>query len=176
MGDGDGQVSDLRGRQWFVANTRPHAERAVVANLARQEFLSFLPLCLKTIRHARQFRTAVAPLFPGYVFVSLDLSRDRWRSVNGTFGVVSLIMGGSLPRAVPAGVVETLQDLLGEDQVIRLDRGLKPGQLVRVLSGPFADQLGVLDRLDGHGRVRILLEMMGSIVPLVSTTDQLVPA
>jgi transcription antitermination factor NusG len=62
---------------------------------------SSLPKRVKTIRHARKLTNVTAPLFPGYIFVQLDLTRDRWRSVNGTFGIASLIMQGERPHAVP---------------------------------------------------------------------------
>ena len=37
---------------------------------------------------ARKLRdTPLNPLFPGYIFIVIDLSKQRWRSINGTFGV-----------------------------------------------------------------------------------------
>ena len=63
----------------------------------------------KTIRHARQLRTVQAPLFPGYLFVILDLERDRWLSVRSTFGVSRLITTqDGRPIPVPGGIVESL--------------------------------------------------------------------
>jgi transcriptional antiterminator RfaH len=147
-----------------------------LANLLRQGFASFLPQRLKTIRHARQFRTVMAPLFPGYLFVSLDLTRDRWRSVNGTMGVVSLVMSGGEPRPVPRGVVEALVELSHDAGVVRFDHDLQVGQRIKMIAGPFADQLGTLDRLDDQGRVRVLLDMMGSVVPVAALAAQLAPA
>jgi transcription antitermination factor NusG len=44
---------------------------------------------------------------------------------------------------------------------------LRVGQVVRVLAGPFVGVLGVLERLDGKGRVRLLLNIMGGQTPLM---------
>jgi transcription elongation factor/antiterminator RfaH len=162
--------------RWYAVNLRPQAERVALANLQRQGFTPFLPQRLKTIRHARQFRTVMAPLFPGYLFVSLDLTRDRWRSVNGTMGVVSLVMSGGEPRPVPRGVVEALVELSRDAGVVRFDHDLQVGQRIKMIAGPFADQLGTLDRLDDQGRVRVLLDMMGSVVPVAALAAQLAPA
>ena len=161
---------------WFAVNIRPHCERIAVANLERQGFRSFLPVHLKTARHARLFRTTVAPLFPGYLFVSLDLAWDRWRAVNSTYGVTSLVMGGDQPTRVPPGIVESLMALSVEKGVARLGRGLNLGQRVKLLAGPFADFVGTLERLDDRGRVRVLLEMMGTYVPVTSTSDRVMLA
>lgn len=171
-----GEKITLQTLSWFAVNIRPQSERIAVVNLERQGFRSFLPVRLKTVRHARQFRTVVAPLFPGYLFVSLDLTRDRWRAVKSTYGVTGLVMAGDQPARVPPGIVEALMVLSLEKGVVCLDRGLRLGQRVKLLAGPFADLIGTLERLDDQGRVHILLEMMGAYVPVASTSEQLIPA
>jgi transcriptional antiterminator RfaH len=99
------------------------------------------------------------------MFVILNLGRDRWRSINGTFGVASLIMAGETPQAVPVGIVEQLLDYADDQGLVRFDRDLRKGQSVRVTSGPFANAIGCLERLDASGRVRVLLDIMGGKVP-----------
>jgi transcriptional antiterminator RfaH len=116
----------------------------------------------KTIRHARRFRTIKAPFFPRYLFVSLDLQRDRWRSVNGTYGVSALLMGGDLPKPVPEGIVERLLEYQDGSGAVAVGSALRPGQQVRVLSGPFAEMIGQLVRVDDVHRVQVLLELMGT--------------
>jgi transcriptional antiterminator RfaH len=120
-------------------------------------------------------RTVLAPLFPGYIFLILDLSRDRWRAVNSTFGVASLVMGTEHPMPVPYGVVEGL--LTSENYgVVRLDKDLEVGQKLRILSGPFADALCRLVHLDDRGRVRVLLELMGTEVTAQLDRSYVAPA
>jgi transcription antitermination factor NusG len=140
----------------FRAQTQP----------AARGFRSFLPLHRKTARHARTRRMVSAPFFPGYLFLVLDLSRDRWRSVNGTFGVARLVMGKEFPVAVPPGVVESLGAACTADGHQRLGELLGLGDRVRVLSGPFADWVGELTRIDGAARVVVLLRLLGGNVPV----------
>jgi transcriptional antiterminator RfaH len=47
---------------------------------------------------------------------------------------------------------------------------------VKILTGPFADFVGTLEWLDGQGRVKVLLDMMGGKVPLMSHARDLMPA
>jgi transcriptional antiterminator RfaH len=168
--------ADTSGCRWFAVNVRPRAERIAVANLERQGFRHFLPQQHKTIRHARQFRSVLAPLFPGYLFVALDLGRERWRAINGTFGVVALVRTGDQPQPVPTGIVEALMELSQGDSIVRFERQLEVGQRIKMIAGPFAEQLGTLERLNDQGRVRVLLEMMGTVIPVSATAAQLVPA
>src|SRR5437899_3222650 len=76
--------------RWFLVRTRPKCEQKAEMNLSAQGFRAYLPQIRKTIRHARKLRTVRAPLFPGYLFVVLDLERDRWLSVRSTIGVAHL--------------------------------------------------------------------------------------
>ena len=158
----------LRGdARWYVARSLPRQEARAESQLLAQDFPVFLPRMSKTVRHARKLRTVKSAVFPSYLFVALDLGRDRWRSVNGTYGVASLIMAGDAPRPVPVGVVERLLGYADDDGLLRLDRDLQEGQAVRVVSGPFVNALGCLQRLDAGGRVRVLLDIMGGKIPAV---------
>jgi transcription antitermination factor NusG len=157
----------LRSRErWHVAQTLHHREGLAHLHLQAQGFRSFVPRFRKTIRHARRLREVVAPIFPGYIFVILDTERDRWRSINGTLGVARLLTALKQPLPVPAGVVEALVSAIDSSGLIVLGRDLSPGQSVRIVAGPFAGALGVLERLDGKGRVRVLLNIMGGQAPL----------
>src|SRR6202020_2051925 len=103
----------------------------------------FLPNHRKSIRHARKLSTVDAPYFPRYLFIVLDLMRDRWRSVNGTFGVSSLLMQGGRPQPVPSGVIETLIASADAEGIPQFNPQMTPGQPVRMVAGPFAEQLAV---------------------------------
>ncbi len=148
--------------RWYVAQTIARCEARAEQQLRAQEFRTFLPRVQRTVRHARKLRTVLTPAFPGYVFIRLDPARQRWRAVNGTFGVGRLITASEMPLPVPHGVVETLLDYVDEKGVAHFERDLKIGQAVRVKDGPLAAALGRLVRLDAGGRVRVLLEIMGS--------------
>jgi transcriptional antiterminator RfaH len=145
-------------------------------NLAAQGFRAHLPQIQKTIRHARQLRTVRAPLFPRYMFLILDLGRDRWLSVRSTIGVSSLFTCEDRPVPVPEGVVEALIERTDEANLTLFNSGLVPGQSVRILSGPFVDFVGTLERLDDAGRVQVLLDMMGSAVRVALHRCALAPA
>ncbi len=147
--------------RWYVAHTLPRREMSAQMHLGAQGFRHFLPRRLTTVRHARKLRAIHAPLFPRYLFIILDLERDRWRSVNGTSGVAGLVMAQDRPLAVPCGLVEALISFSDETGALSSRMDMRPGQRVRLVAGPFADTLGVLDSLDDAGRVGVLLDIMG---------------
>jgi transcriptional antiterminator RfaH len=96
--------------------------------------------------------------------------------VHSTFGVSSLYTCEDRPVPVPEGIVETLIANTDEANLALFSSGLMTGQSVRILSGPFADFVGTLERLDVAGRVRVLLEMMGTAVPVALRRSAICPA
>ncbi len=152
--------------RWYAVHAKPSREQLAKEQLKAQEFETFLPSRLKTVTRRRKLTTVVAPFFSRYLFVRLNLTRDRWRSVNGTIGVNSLVMFGDQPQPLPFGVVEAMIASADSTGLVHLEQSLAVGSRVRLLAGPFADQLGILDRVDDSGRVRVLLKIMNSQVPV----------
>jgi hypothetical protein len=116
-----------QGERWYVVFAQPHREFRAHSHLAAQGFRTFLPRYRKTVRHARKLTTVSAPFFQRYFFVALDLSRDQWRAVNGTFGVTCLLTNGICPRRVPDGVVEQLVNIADLDGFLTLGEKLAAG-------------------------------------------------
>ncbi len=166
------------GERGFVVHSLPCRESGAMFHLENQGFRTFLPRLLKTRRHARKLENVLAPFFPRYLFVVLNLGRDRWRSVNGTFGVARLVMEGERPKPVPRGVVETLIEACDDLDVVSFDASGRSwvGGRVQVLAGPFSDQFGVIKRLDDKGRVDVLLEIMGRYTPVNVPSEFVIPA
>ena len=148
--------------EWYVVQTLARAEQRADTNLKRQGFQSYLPQLRCERRHARKREVVPAPLFPGYLFVRLDLSQQRWRSINGTFGVSQLICYGDRPAAAPAGIVEELMTRENEDGLITLEpRRFIKGETLRFVSGTMKDCLGLFEGMAARERVIVLLDLLG---------------
>ena len=161
--------------RWYLVKAIPGRELTAEQQLRNQGFVGFLPKQMKTVRHARRVRVSLSAYFPGYLFVRLDLDRDRWRSVNGTLGVSYLVGRGERPAPIPRGVVESLIEAADDREVIP-GPSLTAGQTVRIGAGVFAEHLAVIERLDEAGRVRVLLEIVGGRVPVELRREFLAPA
>jgi transcriptional antiterminator RfaH len=162
--------------RWYVVHTQPFAEDRAIARLKTQGYHVFCPRLRKAVRHARKSTGKLVPLFPGYLFLRLDIAHDRWRSVNGTRGVVRLLALGDAPQAVPCGVVEDLQSHTDVHDILDRTSSLNAGQSVRIMEGPFADFIGTLQRLDGTDRVQVLIDLLGRSVSTTLRCEALAPA
>jgi transcriptional antiterminator RfaH len=153
--------------RWYVTETHPRAEQRAFQHLARQGFSAYLPCCHKQRRHARRVEAIRAPLFPGYLFVSMDLARARWRAIRSTLGVRSLVCEGDRPLPVPCGIVEEIQARENAEGLITVDEApFRPGEELRVTQGPLRDRTGWFQHALERDRVMILLELLGRRVPL----------
>ncbi len=164
------------GALWYVVHTRARAECQVIYYLEMQDYLVFCPRYSKTVRHARKATNVLVPLFPNYLFVSFDISRDQWRAINGTRGVVRLLMQGETPQPVPSGFVDSLQAQLRADAAGNWTPAFRIGETVRIAGGPFSELLGTLEYSDAAGRVRVLLDLLGRSVTVALRRDAIMPA
>lgn len=161
---------------WFVTETLPRSEFRAFQHLERQRYRCFFPRFRKTRRHARRVDEVLAPLFPGYLFVQFDPARDQWRSINGTYGVKRLVSRPSgEPQPMPAGAMDALFARCRGDIAQSVLADVTPGRQVRLMSGPFAEQLAQIERLDDRGRAWVLLDILGRASSISLPVDCLGP-
>jgi len=149
-------------QSWFVAQTKPNCNQIAVRNLARQGFQSFLPLEERTVRTSAKFVTKMRPLFPGYVFISLDPSSGGWRTINSTYGISRIVCVGNSPRAVPSELVTALMERCDESGKLLPPRVFMPGDQVALLKGPFANFVATVESVAPDQRIWVLLELLGA--------------
>jgi transcriptional antiterminator RfaH len=159
--------------RWYVVQTRPRAEGQAVAHLNRQGFATYLPRYLKRRRHARRVDTVATPLFPRYLFVSVDMQTQRWRSIRSTLGVSQLVCNGDSPAILDDRTVASLKQRENECGFIQLDQRprFQPGEQVRSLDGAFIGSLGLYEGMTDQGRITILLDLLGRKVRVMLDAD-----
>jgi transcriptional antiterminator RfaH len=161
------------GSSWYAVQTHPHSEAKAASHLERQGYTIYLPRYLKRRRHARRIEIVPAPLFPSYLFVTIDMLSQRWRSIQSTIGVSRLVCNGEEPAVLPDAVVNELQDRHDENGFIQL--ALRPkfttGDKIRILEGAFADCFGLYEGVADRERIAILLDLLGRKVRVVLDGD-----
>jgi transcriptional antiterminator RfaH len=150
-------------RRWYLIHTKPAGEREAQRQLQRQDYGTYLPRLLQTVRRRGQPRVQITPLFPRYLFLNLDEGRQSLAPVHSTFGVASVVRFGARFATVPEAIVRQLRER--EDPQTGLHSleppRLTPGTPVRVTAGVFAGLEGVFEREEGAERVVVLLSLLG---------------
>jgi len=130
--------------QWFAVQTRYRFEKKVVALLNHKNCEVYLPL--RTEHHSWSDRQKVVtiPLFPGYVFVRIDRSRESRHAVLQTAGLLGFVTFGATVIPVPTAQIEHLQLLLQKKVLFSLHPFAHIGQRVRIRGGCLHGLEGVL--------------------------------
>lgn len=84
-------------------------------------------------------------------------------------------MRGDRPHPVPRQVVEALIAAADARGILHFGDKLQVGGSVRLMAGPFAEQLAILDHLDDSGRVRVLLDILGRQIAISITANNVLP-
>jgi transcriptional antiterminator RfaH len=144
--------------RWYVIGAKARREQFAQEQLARRSVATFLPRIIEPSRF--DGRSVVAPLFPGYLFVRIDIE-EQYFDVAWTPGVRRFIGFGTLPSPLDDTVVEFLQERTGQEGILRVVPVLRPGELVRITHGPLEGLVGIIESpCSGRGRVRVLMELL----------------
>jgi transcriptional antiterminator RfaH len=150
---------------WYVVYTQQGKEILAAQQLRNQGFDVYLPQYQKLRRHAGRTDIVATALFPRYLFAGLDTDRQRWRSVNGTRGVVGLVMFGDKPIPVPQDVVEEIRSREDETGYVRLNGpAFQRGQTLRIVEGPMTDAQAIFEEQVDGSRAILLVSLLGRLV------------
>ena len=162
-----------RGTTWFLAQFKPNSHNIAERNLTRQGFRTFLPMQEETKRARGKFITQMRPLFPGYLFVALDMLQGGWRAVNSTYGLTRLVSLGKEPTPVPLDLVSQLMLRCDREGKLLPPKLLKPGDQVTLTKGPFADFVAKVESIAPERRVWVLMEIMGTQTRVAVSAEHL---
>jgi transcriptional antiterminator RfaH len=151
-------------KNWHAIYTKPHKERQVDAWLQEKGIETYLPTVRR--RRRRNDRPERVIYFNCYLFARLDLTAIPLSSVAWMPGIRCLVSAGERPIAVPDDVIVYIRNRL--EQIDEIGYGdLRPGDRVRITTGPFRDLEAVFDRpLSAADRVSILLRVLGQLTPI----------
>jgi transcriptional antiterminator RfaH len=145
-------------REWYVIYSKPRKEEQVQLHLGLKGIESFFPRLQLPGRNAA--KRAIAPLFPNYLFVRLDLSSEV-HCVTWSPGVKRIVSCSDTPIPLDESVVSFLRERADAAGIIRAQSRLSTGQQVEISGGPFNGFIGIIENPpNANGRVRVLLKLL----------------
>ncbi len=116
-----------------------------------------------------QKRRSERKLFPGYVFLQMDMDDETWHLVKDVPKVLGFI-GGSSDRPAP------ITDREADNMLQRVQEGadkprpkvlFEPGEVVRVTDGPFNDFSGVVEQVNYEkNKLQVAVQILGRSTPV----------
>jgi transcriptional antiterminator RfaH len=161
---------------WYAVHAKARQERLAVEHLTRQHYQVYLPLIRSPKRRRGKWRDVVEPLFPGYLFIRLDLQLHNTAPIRSTCGVTGLVRFGGEPLPVPTELIERLLGAETDSQgTIRAEHLFQPGDRVEIAAGPLAGLTAIFLAPSGQERAHLLLELLGRANRVVVSQHHLVP-
>jgi len=136
----------------------------------------YLPT-LTSRRRAAERPTTHEPLFPGHLFVRLEIDSGDWLGVRSAPGIGYFLGCGDAPSVLPDDLIEEIRLRADHYGAIRRQLPFRRGDLVVIRQGPFEGLEAVFDGcLSARGRVRVLLEIVERLVPVALDVRQIAKA
>ncbi|WP_029406723.1 transcription termination/antitermination protein NusG [Thiomicrorhabdus sp. Milos-T2] len=114
-------------------------------------------------------RTSERKFFPGYVLVQMDMNEDSWHLVKSVPQVMGFI-GGTSDRPAPISQKEVDRILQRVETSVDKPRPkviYEPGEMVRVVDGPFKDFEAVVEGIDyDKNKLQVSVLIFGRSTPV----------
>lgn len=156
---------------WYILQTNIKCELRAKADLEASGINAYLPMARKEFKHHRNKKwiTREFPVFNRYMFIELDKTYPRWFDVRRANGVESVLGVDGRPMPVDPSSVQEIMDkqAVGAFDIMRKTKSrLKPGQRVKIESGPLTGLYGEVTRESGRKTVHIIAEMLANRIPV----------
>ena len=116
-----------------------------------------------------QKRKSSRKFFPGYVLIQMEMEDDSWHLVKDAPKVMGFIGGTSdKPAAITEKEVDSIMQRVQEGTEKPRPKVLfEPGEMIRVVDGPFADFNGVVEEVNYEkSRLRVAVIIFGRSTPV----------
>ena len=116
-----------------------------------------------------QQRKSERKFFPGYVLVHMEMTDDTWHLVKDVPKVMGFIGGtGDKPAPIPDKQADAILQRVQEGvEKPRPEVLYEPGEVVRVVDGPFTDFNGVVEEVDYEkSRLKVSVLIFGRSTPV----------
>lgn len=165
-------------KRWYVVHAYSGFEKQVMRSLndrvklagMEDQFGEILVPTEEVVEmRGGQKRKSERKFFPGYVLVQMDMNDESWHLVKDCPKVMGFI-GGTADKPAPisdaeaATILQRVEDGVEKPKPKTL---FEPGEVVRVVDGPFADFNGVVEEVNYEkSRLQVAVLIFGRSTPV----------
>ncbi|MBT4520897.1 MAG: transcription termination/antitermination protein NusG [Halieaceae bacterium] len=165
-------------KRWYVVHAYSGYEKKVAASLRERierhgmdDYFGEVLVPTEEVVEMRggQKRRSERKFFPGYVLVQMEINDDSWHLVRDTPRVMGFI-GGKADAPAPITEAEANTILQRVEEGVEAPRPktlFEPGEMVRVIDGPFHDFSGVVEEVNYEkSRLNVAVLIFGRSTPV----------
>ena len=170
--------------EWYVVHTYAGYENKVKTNLESRIhtmqmegkiFRVHIPM--EDVMEIKSGKKQVVQkkVFPGYLLVKMEYDNDSWYVVRNTPGVTGFVSAGTGTKPTPLSKreVEKILVVKKEEAKPQVRLGFEEGDVVRIISGPFADFNGTISEINAdQAKLKVLVNIFDRETPVELGFDQ----
>ena len=151
-------------KKWYVIFTR-HGYEDKVKKLINKYFFRYdidiiVPKKKITERKNGKSLEVVKTLFPGYVFVNIELNKEIYYEFKELMSFASFLKEDSKPASVLYDEIKIIFNLTGKNDMIEISKGINVGGKIEIIDGPLKGYEGLILKIDKRkGRAKIRLDI-----------------
>jgi transcriptional antiterminator NusG len=169
---------------WYVVHTYAGYENKVKANLESrihtmqmEDKIFNVHIPMEDVMEIKGGKKQVVQrkVFPGYLLVKMEYDNDSWYVVRNTPGVTGFVAAGtgSKPTPLSRREVEKILAVKKEEVKPQFRLGFEEGDVVRIISGPFADFNGTISEINvDQSKLKVLVNIFDRETPVELGFDQ----
>jgi transcriptional antiterminator NusG len=170
--------------EWYVVHTYAGYENKVKTNLESrihtmqmEEKIYDVHIPMEDVMEIKNGKKQVVQrkVFPGYLLVKMIYDNDSWYVVRNTPGVTGFVAAGtgSKPTPLSKREVEKILAVKKEEVKPTYRLGFEEGDVVRIISGPFADFNGTISEINvDQSKLKVLVNIFDRETPVELGFDQ----
>jgi len=170
--------------EWYVVHTYAGYENKVKTNLESrihtmqmEEKIFDVHIPMEDVMEIKGGKKQVVQrkVFPGYLLVKMIYDNDSWYVVRNTPGVTGFVAAGtgSKPTPLSKREVEKILAVKKEEVKPQFRLGFEEGDVVRIISGPFADFNGTISEINiDQSKLKVLVNIFDRETPVELSFDQ----
>jgi transcription termination/antitermination protein NusG len=170
--------------EWYVVHTYAGYENKVKTNLEsrihtmQMESKIFnVHIPMEDVMEIKGGKKQVVQkkVFPGYLLVKMIYDNDSWYVVRNTPGVTGFVSAGTGSKPTPLSRREVEKILVVKKEVAKpqIRLGFEANDVVRIISGPFADFNGTISEINAEqAKLKVLVNIFDRETPVELGFDQ----
>ena len=165
-------------QRWYIVHTYSGFEKKVAQAIGEQAVRKGMPDLFDQIlvpteevveMRRGQKVASERKFFPGYVLIKMIMNDETWHFIKSVPNVMGFI-GGTSDKPTPISENEALNILNRAEDSIDMPRPkitYQPGEVVRVIDGPFNDFSGVVENVNYEkSKLSVAVQILGRPTPV----------
>jgi len=145
-------------KKWYIVHTQTGFEDRVKTNLENRlkaspikEQVSQILIPTEKVSEIRDGKKKISErkVFPGYIFIEMELTEESWYLVRNTQGITGFIGPGSRPQALKESEIDNIIRQTEEKKERPIPKiAFEIGESVRIKEGPFTNFNGTIEEVN----------------------------